>query len=371
MRLWLLSLPWSASGAGYKVDNWRAAVSDHPGDANKFVATFEWDHDAAYSLALDRAAVNPKDGVCSDGSVYRGPDGLTWPTPRFYPVAVPPELTRITGIQYASVDWTPCGHKNVVICHAESHYDFHLYYIPQAEAESAKMACINSAPNCPRGPQENAKFFNVMRGNLPARRNLQTQDFCVDPTSAIAGSGIHYGDRCETLNEWQTPVSIIGSHDCKLTFFEPMISWRWIIGMFSPSEWPTWESGEIEYNEKRFGPLITKWRVDVSRSCKDVGYGGSSVTPCHIKITAEGVKCPPGGCAPPQRECGAVKSCLGDEILRGSPSASLRQAIHNTTAGASPTAATTCHPRSGTSSATFHKATFLFVIAAIRSALEV
>ena len=53
-------------------------------------------------------------------------------------------------------------------------------------------------------------------------------DYCVDQTSAILQSGVHYGDTRETLDEWDSPVTIIGSHDCELLFFEPMISWRWI-----------------------------------------------------------------------------------------------------------------------------------------------
>lgn len=48
--------------------------------------------------------------------------------PRFYPKSVSDKIKETTGIQFASVDWQPCGHKDIVICHGESHYDFHLYY---------------------------------------------------------------------------------------------------------------------------------------------------------------------------------------------------------------------------------------------------
>lgn len=78
------------------------------------------------------------------------------------------------------------------------------------------------------GNSDNHRYFQLMSDNIPVRINEQDVDYCVDPTSAIPGSGIHYGDKSETLNEWVKPVTIMGSHDCKLTFFEPMVSWKWI-----------------------------------------------------------------------------------------------------------------------------------------------
>ena len=61
--------------------------------------------------------------------------------PRFYPREVPAFVTEKTGIKFASVDWQPCGHKDITICHAESHYDFHLYYKTPEELKARMPTC--------------------------------------------------------------------------------------------------------------------------------------------------------------------------------------------------------------------------------------
>merc|ERR1719253_2030536 len=79
-------------------------------------------------------------------------------------------------------------------------------------------------------------------------------------------SGVHYGDKSETLDEWLRPVSITGSYDCGLTFFEPMFSEKWLTGcndagvapehcnknkagsVAAGAEWPLFDSGVLEYN---------------------------------------------------------------------------------------------------------------------------
>jgi len=34
------------------------------------------------------------------------------------------------------------------------------------------------------------------------------------------------------MGEWKTPVTIIGSHDCQIKFFEPMVSYKWMAGFY-------------------------------------------------------------------------------------------------------------------------------------------
>merc|ERR1711977_467902 len=49
--------------------------------------------------------------------------------PRLHWKQVSQEITAVTGIEVVDVSWQPCGHKEITICHAESHYDMHLYYV--------------------------------------------------------------------------------------------------------------------------------------------------------------------------------------------------------------------------------------------------
>lgn len=249
-------------------------------------------------------------------------------------------MTSKTGIEFASVDWQPCGHKDIVICHGESHYDFHLYYKKQSELEGDDMKCDKSKPIHEQimcldddGPQSacdkskpicgtNHKYFKLMRDHLPVTVDGKSVDYCMDPTSAIPASGVHYGDKSETLKEWVRPVTITGSHDCELTFFEPMVSWKWITnsaGAGSASEqWPNWKSGEIVYNERTLDAIPTRWQVKVSDACAD-GVAGT----CHIQIIVYGKKCDPvTGCAGKgAKNCagataseGGVKNCLDGKV---------------------------------------------------------
>merc|ERR1712157_338794 len=70
-------------------------------------------------------------------------DGQPFWMPRFNSRPVPPEVTAVTGIKFASIDWQPCGHKDITICHAESHYDIHFYYATEAE--------LGKLPDCQIG----------------------------------------------------------------------------------------------------------------------------------------------------------------------------------------------------------------------------
>ena len=99
-------------------------------------------------------------------------------------------------------------------------------------------------------------------------------------------------DQSETNDEWKTPVTIVGSHDCRLLFFEPMISWKWISGgLQAQSHYPTYEVSDLQYNKKTFEALPHSWSVSVSPGCQP-----GDATPCKITITVEGPQCPSGGC---------------------------------------------------------------------------
>jgi hypothetical protein len=126
--------------------------------------------------------------------------------------------------------------------------------------------------------------------------------FCLDPSSAILRSGVHYGDKSETLDEWKTPVSIIGSHDCQIKFFEPMVSYKWMAGFIPNTAWPYFKVDNIQYNSKTYEALPNSWSINVSRSCAQ--QNGA----CHVQLTVEGTKCPSGGCNR-LRECGEVLNC--------------------------------------------------------------
>lgn len=298
---------------------------------SEYEVVFTWVHDYAVAPSVGKSLdKNAKrvGGACDPEAGYTAPDGKPYWLPRFFPTPVPAEITRYTGIKFVSPDWQPCGHKDIVICHGESHYDFHLYYFDEATIK-AEAGC-DATPGkpghyiiCDDNTARNHKMFQLMSADMPISRTSsarspmpsphsapgakKTLQYCVDPTSGVPESGIHYGDKSETLTEWKEPVSIMGSHDCRLTFFEPMISWKWITNeVWGGKGWPSWHSGEIAYNTKAFKALPTSWKVDVSPGCQ----GGDSSKECRITVTVRGEKCPVGGCSPPARNCGSQPDCL-------------------------------------------------------------
>ena len=177
------------------------------------------------------------------------------------------------------------------------------------------------------------------------------KDFCVDPTSAVLRSGVHYGDASETKDEWKTPVTIVGSHDCSLTFFEPMFSWKWLSGCVPESQtsWPIYEVNGIEYknNKKGIESLPDSWSIEVGEECRAVScrFAGEIQPPtsdiCHIKLTARGTKCPEGGCTL-TRECSAgtgnIKDCSTD-LPYNSPWEGGELIVEDADKGEAPTAA--------------------------------
>jgi len=198
------------------------------------------------------------------------------------------------------------------------------------KANPSLPVCEDSA-----NPVNNA-YFKLINQNMPqtalitsgiaAGKVNKNFDFCVDESSAILRSGVHYGDKSETLQEWKTPVSIIGSHDCKMEFFEPMISWKWISGEVAGSSWPFYEVSDIKYNKKTFQALPSGWSINVSKSCKKGAVGL-----CHIQLIVHGTKCPSGGCVL-KRECGSMKSCVTGKPYISKYSSNLTIATGNTTA---------------------------------------
>jgi hypothetical protein len=310
--------------------NFQASVRDRPGHPGEFEATFTWDHDYDKAIVLtDRIAkAREAGGLCDPASNELAKDGVPYWMPRFFPKEVPAEVTAITGIKFASVDWQPCGHKDIVICHGESHYDLHFYYADQSELDG--MTCDIGAhmPShtagqviCHDESVLNHEFFKLMADNIPVKADGQGTeaarnfDFCVDPTSAIPKSGIHFGDRSDTLEEWKRPVTILGGYACKLTFFEPMISWKWITrygNSMKSRPWPSFDSGDLEYNEKTFKPLPKRWKVQVSDACEGTFTGALGNSTCNVTVTLYGEKCGSEGCPERHARCGRAKNCLLD-----------------------------------------------------------
>lgn len=337
----LLLLLWTSCADQEFKDNWTVTYKDVGADEYELV--MEWDHVSEHYPVVARGVYNAlsknerHSGVCSETSTARAADGKPYWMPRMHARPVPAEVTEKTGVRFASVDWTPCGHKDIVICHAESHYDFHLYYVDQDELSSA--LCDGAKPMCPYHnadsndvhleSERNQKFWKFMKGNIPkyadkAGKPREHFNYCVDPTSAIPRSGVHYGDKKETLQEWKNPVTILGSYDCKLTFFEPMFSWKWVNGRIWPksaTQWPKWESGEITYEDKNYHPLPTSWSVEVSHQCALLGYDGNrrgNSEPCHIKLTVRGKRCGKDlgiDCSTPPQTCAQATNCLNGKPL--------------------------------------------------------
>lgn len=330
-----------------QVANWQAYLEDHGSDpVNKYRLVFEWDHIHNATIFVDgenggRVYNADNDVRCNGDSTVVASDGQPFWMPRFFPRPVSDEITRVTGVKFASADWQPCGHKEITICHAESHYDFHMYYEDEETMNNLPLCQIGvptnpDLPVCQDSPTSeiNHEYFKLINHSIPltmsmSRRNTMEQtdgttlsllegvqkNFCVDPSSAVLRSGVHYGDASETLEEWKTPVTIIGSHDCKLKFFEPMFSWKWVSGCVPQSEtsWPTFEVANIEYTQKGIESLPDSWKIEVSEACKAQSCLPGEMDPplsdvCHIKLIAEGTKCPPEGCTL-LKECGNIKDC--------------------------------------------------------------
>merc|ERR1712050_441981 len=96
--------------------------------------------------------------------------------PRFISRPVPQQVTAMTGICFASIDWQPCGHKDITICHAESHYDVHFYYVDESTLGAQPMCSIGSSSN-PKLPicrdsstnAANHDYFRLINGSIPTR----------------------------------------------------------------------------------------------------------------------------------------------------------------------------------------------------------
>lgn len=339
----IVSLFTSTAKAAEQVSNWQAYLEPHPTNADtKYRLVFEWDHIHNETIFVDGEdggrVYNAEDDVrCNGDSSIVASDGQPFWMPRFFPRPVSDEITRVTGVKFASADWQPCGHKEITICHAESHYDFHMYYEEESVMNALPMCDIGVATN-PDLPvcqdsatvRANHDYFRLMNHSIPLTMSMSAasssdgssgllveveKNFCVDPSSAVLRSGVHYGDASETLEEWKTPVTITGSHDCQLKFFEPMFSWKWVSGCVDASQtsWPVFEVANIQYTKKGIESLPDSWKIEVSEACKATNcYPGQMDPPasdvCHIKLVAEGDKCPESGCTL-LRECGTIQDC--------------------------------------------------------------
>lgn len=356
-----LLLPRFSHAAVPMVKDWQARlIEDGTVAAGKYKVEFSWEHVHDSTVVVDyvgggKVTKPTDDPRCSGASTAVSPrDNQPFWMPRFNSRAVSANITAATGIHFASIDWQPCGHKDITICHAESHYDIHFYYVTEDTLASMPMCDIGTTENpklpvCPdKAFSENHDYFKLVKSNLPKQYERSSDnsgnfvnnnvDFCVDPSSAILRSGVHYGDRSETLQEWKAPVTIVGSHDCKLLFFEPMVSWKWISkNIFNQPVWPKFEVKNIQYNQKTYTPLPDGWTVEVSPGCQttDVFATQTSGT-CTIKVTVIGEKCPAGGCPALQRECdnfSTIKDCTTNAIYKSSFDSSKLQSYVNSTTG--------------------------------------
>jgi len=361
----------------YAVVNYQASIKDV--GSTEYELTIEWDHDPTTAVMVsgsyNAGSSDPNlAGPCGLGSEEISPvDNLPYWFPRLFNRDVSAEITRKTGIQYASLDWQPCGHKDIVICHAESHYDIHLYYVtpqdqssmtcdldpPQGKSRTALPQCRDSATS-----SRNHDYFKLIKNNLPDRARITDQtapniyannqdhsagqqtplkqhdfDFCVDPSSGIMGSGMHFGDKSETLNEWRSPVTIIGSHDCKMSFFEPMVSWNWITNAKSADQsWPVFETRDLVYTQKTFTALPTSWSIRVSEGCRTCSQGSSvAACNCHLKLVLRGERCDiPGANCQVKKECIECGDTNTKDCLTGMPYRSPWQGQEECTPRATP-----------------------------------
>ena len=133
------------------VANWSATLETHS-DPTKYRLVFEWDHVHDKAIFVDAADGGrvynaDNDARCNGDSTIKASDNQPFWMPRFFPRPVSAEITKVTGVQFASADWQPCGHKEITICHAESHYDFHMYYYDEA--------AMNGLPMCDYGTPSN------------------------------------------------------------------------------------------------------------------------------------------------------------------------------------------------------------------------
>jgi hypothetical protein len=162
------------------VKDWNVYL-DTPSQPDFYKVVFEWEHDSSDAVVVNGVTGgNPLDDPrCSGSSQEVASDGQPYWMPRFYPRPVSDEIKAKTGIQFASVDWQPCGHKDIKICHGESHYDFHLYYVPEAELAAMNMCHIGTTanPNLPvctdaYDEPDNAAYFNLIKDNMPVSAKI-------------------------------------------------------------------------------------------------------------------------------------------------------------------------------------------------------
>ena len=90
---------------------------------------------------------------------------------------------------------------------------------------------------------------------------------------------------------------------------------QWVSGCVGRAQasWPVFEVQDIEYSKKGIESLPDSWKVEVSEACQASNCFPTAMDPpssevCHIKLTAQGDKCPEGGCTL-LRECGNVDDC--------------------------------------------------------------
>ena len=155
------------------------------------------------AIAFDDAAFNNLDRVGHEGPGHNHDNSLSL---NYHPKAL-----AVTPFTHALLDWNPSGHEPEPI-YGEPHFDFHFYM--QTEAERLAI---------PLYEQAKEKFDNApAAGYMPPTY--------INPGGGVPQMGAHWIDVTtpELNGQLFTQTFLMGSYDGKVTFWEPMITEKFI-----------------------------------------------------------------------------------------------------------------------------------------------
>ena len=155
------------------------------------------------AVAFDNAAFNSLDTSAPGGSGHHHENSLS--------LKYHPKATAATPFTHALLDWNPKGHEPEFI-YGKAHFDFHFYLQPEAE----RLAI-------PLYEQDSAKFKNVPpAGYMPPTY--------INPGGGVPQMGAHWIDFTtpELNGQPFTQTFLMGSYNGKVTFWEPMITEKFI-----------------------------------------------------------------------------------------------------------------------------------------------
>lgn len=233
------------------------------GVVDMYMLTLRFRHNDALPIPTEPATqcdptVAPP-ALASDGVPYYAGRAMNFPLSL--------EVQTVTGFQSVGFDFNPCGHPPVENF-GVPHYDIHFYYATDEEREGWTCNMLEGAPVCNPAPgaqntsATGALFFNLVQGNLPA-------NFTADLGSAVPGMGVHYFDNTSLAPaaRWDKPVLVMGGHDARVVFFEPMVP----LAFLSSDVASTYGPVEVTYEEQDMIHLPSEYSVATD------GAGGHSV----------------------------------------------------------------------------------------------